>query len=285
MIAAHSGRPLRAGFTLVELLVVIGIIALLISILLPVVNKARQSGQAVKCLSNLRQINLAMSMFAQANRGSLPQIGTGAISGTEPFDINGVTTSVNVLWFGGFYNGNADTGTFYAPAAMLAPYWGSADVGGCPASDAIRDFSRKGYGPVDYAYNTVYARHKEWSQAPIGPPNRTGFGVKLSSIRRSSEKAVVWDSIRINAGALQRTPFGYPSTGNPFTNGAEPNFHARHGAYGNVGWADGHASAFEAYYFDTLPSGPNPADARRLHVGYIDSDGDPTTNEHYAIEN
>jgi prepilin-type processing-associated H-X9-DG protein/prepilin-type N-terminal cleavage/methylation domain-containing protein len=66
-----SRRPHPAAFTLVELLVVIGIIALLISVLMPALNRARESAQAVQCLSNVRQMGMAAMMFSREHKGRI----------------------------------------------------------------------------------------------------------------------------------------------------------------------------------------------------------------------
>jgi len=60
------------GFTLVELLVVIGIIALLISMLLPALNRARDSARTLQCLSNLRQIQFGLLQYLRDNKDIIP---------------------------------------------------------------------------------------------------------------------------------------------------------------------------------------------------------------------
>ena len=74
MLQAHiaSNRSRVSGFTLVELLVVIGIIALLISMLVPALNRARAAGRTITCASNVRQIGLVFRLYATDNRDSLP---------------------------------------------------------------------------------------------------------------------------------------------------------------------------------------------------------------------
>jgi len=91
---------IRRAFTLVELLVVIGIIAIMISILLPALNKVRDKARAVQCASNMRQIYLACQMFAQDNGGHLPSPGFAGdtVQDAGPSGPVEVARDKNIVW-------------------------------------------------------------------------------------------------------------------------------------------------------------------------------------------
>jgi prepilin-type processing-associated H-X9-DG protein len=80
-------RRKRAAFTLVELLVVIGIIALVIAMLLPSLKKARESAVRLQCASNLKQWGTGLAAYCVDNKGDMPRSWGPVFNGTYPFTI------------------------------------------------------------------------------------------------------------------------------------------------------------------------------------------------------
>lgn len=212
-------RRIRAGFTLVELLVVIGIIALLVAILLPALNKARQQGQWAACLSNLKQIGNALLSYSTENKGYYPRCASGA-NGQFPDDF--------IFWQEAPAPGrNSDD-------SALVPYIGTKgdkfkQVMRCPtdnyADRGVRP-GREAYG----AYRYSYSMNQWWVADPQN--SLTGKRHKVYEIRRSSEKILMIEEKQPNDGRWdfsQNTIGGDDELGN------------RHAKQGNILYNDYHA--------------------------------------------
>jgi prepilin-type N-terminal cleavage/methylation domain-containing protein len=130
-----KGYRRAAGFTLVELLVVIGIIVVLITILLPVLNKARDSANRSACISNQRQLVIAWMLYAQEHKGRLLDPNTNANS-----------------WVDGGNDPNVMT------KGLLFPYLASAKVYRCPSDVSVPQRPRS-YSINDYLAGNYIDRH------------------------------------------------------------------------------------------------------------------------------
>ncbi len=177
MKATRLKRPL--GFTLIELLVVIAIIAVLAGLLLPTLSKAKQKGQSIACVNNLKQLQLAWQLYADNHDDVMPLNWLADIDGhwrSQPgsWTLGNLRADVDLT--------NLTTGTLYLYAANARLYR-------CPADKTRVSLSSGGRVPVIRSYATLVALHTKGLFADPGatvvssPLVQFSDCVKLSSIR------------------------------------------------------------------------------------------------------
>ena len=209
----------RVGFTLVELLVVIGIIALLVSILLPTLNRARESARRTKCLANLRSIGQMVHMYANAARGQMPIGYNTASSGSHGY--------LNNYWLLRYVTGASPEirycglGLLY-PAGLLNANGAEGPMFYCPSTNEETDHAYKGLsGAAVNPFLEDFLQGNAAALANSGKGSRLGYSCRSSDPTRldrpQDQRGVAW----MAAGATTVPP-GAPSNFVPI-NGWAPN--------------------------------------------------------------
>ena len=229
----RDGRRMcsHGGFTLVELLVVIGIIAILIGILIPALNRARISSRRLACLSNLRQLGIGMTMYVTQNKGAFPPH-KQTVSSNDPFWGDAILKYVNTQ------------AIFECPD--MAGSQVTADNG------VIWQFKFESEH-ISYGYNAYFLGHypyndktPEYGYMPFIPPQNW---MRITQVRSSSTCMMIADT-NPPATFSMWWPHAAPQAGySPTAN--EGVCSTRHKGLGCIVFVDGHAEA-------KLPKEVNP---------------------------
>ncbi|PKL42455.1 MAG: hypothetical protein CVV39_08920 [Planctomycetes bacterium HGW-Planctomycetes-1] len=253
----------RIGFSLIELLVVMAIIALLMGVLIPALGAARSQVRAVVCKSNLHQLALANTGYAIENDGFYVLAAEDmwlSVSGMRGY-------GGYCRWHGVRIIANEPFGPLKGP---LVKYLAGGKIKECPAKLNFAKGFEKGCG--GYGYNMVYVGSRSWCGEIVtigGQKKAFGSSTNIVEIRHPSATLMFADTAFYNSNkqlieySFAEPPF-YIFNGEPETSGKIfgfpfPSIHFRHNCRANVGWVDGHITSeamndFNIVFYDGINS-------------------------------
>ena len=217
-----GGSRARRAFTLVELLVVIGIIAVLISVLLPVLASARRSAAAVKCASALRELGNAYQMYAMDNKQFYPPLRINGAGYTITFNsvppINFTSASNQQLYWMYFLAKYVSKGKF-APYAGAKPedlaYAMRSVLWGCPNFQPIFTTSTNtGIGGTavvytGYGYNGFPEYTPAYPKVNAAPPYNLLGDSLTTALDTKAVSSIAFVAPKTNASGWANYNFGH----------------------------------------------------------------------------
>lgn len=222
------------GFTLVELLVVIAIIAILASLLLPALSRSKATAKRIHCVSNLKQMALAATLYTDTYRGSFPIAYYFAMEDGLP---------VSYAWDLTTRMG----GDTWVEPGLLWEGRGMKAIQQCPSFTGGANWSTDPY--TGYNYNTSFIGHGQFENIPEP--------AKAAAVRQPSDTAVFGDGeYASGANKFMRAP--WPNPGDLTFGGRYAGTQGyRHLKKTNTGFVDGHAESIGDRFTDNQNGAAN----------------------------
>ena len=217
---SRTDRRDTFAFTLIELLVVIAVIAILAAILFPVFAQVRSKARQASCISNLKQIGLASSLYFEDHDEHI-----------FPY----------MYWYPDGTMWKWDTGydsSGKPNSGILGPYVKSHEVFVCPSPVGQIQHQNS------YGLNVIYLLFPFYKGNPHDPAALAGYPVTLSMITNPVETIFIADAGFLDRGWINPSDAVYPPSFQP------PSLHGRHNGHANILWFDYHVKSFKV----TAPS-------------------------------